>query len=412
MSRKVASGAAEHSLAEIARQDGDIRAFVSINPEALRSQARLLDQQGSTGGLYGRTIGVKDVIETVEYPTALGSGIYRGRRTHRDSTIVSMLRAQGALIVGKTATAEFAYLAPAATRNPLDPKRTPGGSSSGSAAAVAAGMIDFAIGTQTGGSTIRPAAYCGVVGFKPTFGFVGTNGVMPLSPSFDTIGLFASTAKSMAELWQGLGFEQRADSPRRREAPRVGLVPRHHLPQVSTEGWVALERFTARVISAGGTVAPVVPTPRWADLPAHHALVGSHEAFQSLHFEYTRYRANLSEVLAQYLQRGALASPYEVQCARQEISQARAECDEVFEAFDFIIAPSAEGLPPVGLTTTGDPSFCIPWTALGVPTVTIPTDDKPAGRLKLGIQLVGRMNRDSDLLAWAKWAESLMARAQ
>ncbi|HHV22562.1 MAG TPA: amidase [Propionibacterium sp.] len=352
----------------------------------------------ATATMPGLTAGIKDVIETVDLPTALGSEHYRGRRTGRDAAVVAALRAAGVRIVGKTTTAEFAYRDAPATVNPLDVRRTPGGSSSGSAAAVAAGMVDFALGTQTGGSIIRPAAYCGVVGFKPTFGLVSTSGVMQLAPSFDTVGVLArdvAMVARVAELIAGLPPLIVPEAP-----PRVGVLPDRELTRCEPEMTEALIHARHLIEASGGELVTVGLPVELDCLRELHALINAYEGARSLAAEARHCR----EQTAGLIERGLRLAPPDFAAAVSELESLRPLLDDALGRVDVLLSPASLGLPPLGLTHTGGSDYCQPWSAARIPAVTIPLRRTPR-ELPLGMQFTAPRWQDAALLGWAAWLE-------
>ena len=342
--------------------------------------------------LDGLPVGVKDVFDTADMPTACGSPALADRRPARDAEIVRRLRAAGAAVLGKTATTEFALNHPAATRNPHDLTRTPGGSSSGSAAAVADGMVPLALGTQTAGSVIRPASFCGVFGFKPTFGLLSTEGVLTLSPSLDTVGLFARTAADLRLLAGLLGIEAEA------EAPSIGFL--------RTPRWAEMDESARARIEAASSALSLAEL----DLPARfgglvEAQIAIMEAEIAEHLGRFVSGLEISPGLAELLARGADVQPAAYDQAQRLAHECRCRLDELFGAFDLLLTPAVRGVAPAGLESTGDPLFCRAWTLLGVPAVAVPglTGEN---ELPLGVQLVGRPGADALVLSGAEWLGS------
>jgi Asp-tRNA(Asn)/Glu-tRNA(Gln) amidotransferase A subunit family amidase len=367
-------------LRRIQEREHSIKAWVRLDPEP---------------ALDGLPLGVKDVIDTADLPTAYGSPALADRRPAQDAEVVRRLRAAGAVVLGKTTSTEFALYHPAATRNPHDLKRTPGGSSSGSAAAVADGMVPVALGTQTAGSVIRPASFCGVFGFKPTFGLLSTEGVLTLSPSLDTVGLFARTAADLRLLAGLLGIE--AEAP----PPRIGFL--------RTPRWAEVDASARARIEA--TVAAL--SLEELELPARfdglvEAQITIMESEVAKHLGPLVSGLEISPGLAEFLARCAGWQPAAYDEAQRLANECRGRLDELFGRFDLLLTPAVRGVAPAGLDSTGDPLFCRTWTLLGTPAVAVPGLAGQNG-LPLGIQLVGRPGADALVLAGAELLGSCIA---
>lgn len=414
----------ESCLARIAKVDPAVEAWAFLDPEHARAQARarhLARQEGRPlGPLHGVPVGLKDIIDTEDMPTEDGTVLHAGRRPRRDATLVNCLREAGAVILGKTVTTELAVYTPGKTRNPHDPKRTPGGSSSGSAAAVAAGMVPAAVGTQTNGSVIRPAAYCGVVGFKPSFGRISRRGVLLQSPPLDHIGVFGRSVGDVALVAKALMRFDDADAAMRPLArPDLVAVSGAAPPVpptlafVKTPIWNQAEPHVhaafAELVATLGERVQEVALPAIFDRAhdAHRALL---EADLAKNFapEYEQGRDQLSPMLRQIIERGRQVTAVDYNRALDLAVVLRAELDEVFDAFDAILTPATMGEAPADLTTTGSPAFCTIWTLTGLPAVTLPLMRGDAG-MPLGAQLVGRAGDDARLLRTARWLTETVA---
>jgi Asp-tRNA(Asn)/Glu-tRNA(Gln) amidotransferase A subunit family amidase len=369
---------------------------------------------GVLGPLHGVPVGVKDIIDTTDMPAECGSVLHAGRRPSADAAVVSMLRAAGAVIMGKTTTTEFATYAPSKTRNPQDPAHTPGGSSSGSAAAVAAGMVPLALGTQTNGSVIRPAAYCGVYGFKPTHGLIPRTGILALSRALDHVGVFARTLEDVALACEPLaGFDvrdpdthPRASIPFRELAaaepplpPLIGFVKGPLWERAEPE---TREAFAELVQAIAGRVVEIeLPRTALAALDVHRTIMEA-EMAANLAWEYEHGRERLSASLRGQLERGRAVTALDYQNALARIPSLNAGFEEIFERCDALLAPAAAGTAPRGLESTGDPAFCTLWTLCGMPSLSMPLM-RGAGGLPLGVQLIGARNEDARLLRTARW---------
>ena len=417
----------EACLARIAKVDAAVAAWAFLDPEHARAQAstRHLERQEGRpmGPLHGVPIGIKDVIDTEDMPTEDGTVLHAGRRPRRDATLVSCLREAGAVILGKTVTTELAVYTPGKTRNPHDPKRTPGGSSSGSAAAVAAGMVPAAVGTQTNGSVIRPASYCGVVGFKPSFGRISRRGVLRQSPPLDHIGVFGRSVGDVALVTESLMRFDDADAAMRPLA-RPDLVATAAaappvpptLAFVKTPVWDQAEPQVhaafAELVAALGERVREVTLPSIFDR-AHDAHGAVMEADLARNFasEYEQAREALSPKLREIIERGQKVTAIEYNRALDLAAALRSELDEVFDAHDAILTPATLGEAPADLTGTGSPAFCTIWTLTGVPAVTLPLMTGENG-MPLGVQLVGPAGDDARLLRTARWlTEAVMPKS-
>ena len=397
----------EDCLERIAARDGELAAWVHVNAEASLAQARALDKQPALGPLHGVPVGIKDIIDTADMPTEHGSPIYRGNRPRADAAVVALLRRAGCVILGKTATAEFANLHPPATRNPHNPAHTPGGSSSGSAAAVADRMVPLALGTQTGGSMIRPAAFCGVVGLKPSFGSINRTGVKPVSDSLDTLGIFSNTVGDAA-LALNLLSGRRLPDFSAKAAPRIGFARTSRWKDADAATHAALESAAGRLAAAGADVTDAALPPAVEALFDAQGLIMDFEAARALAWEQAHHHDAISATLRTRLARGWAVSREQYDGARQSARDARRQFADLMRGFDLLLTPSAKGEAPKGLASTGDSLFNRIWTLLGVPCITLPWGSGPHG-LPLGIQLVGAFDQDTALLARAQWVANALS---
>ncbi len=407
----------EACLARIRDMEPKVQAWQFLDEAHALAQARMRDadraEGRATGALHGVPVGIKDIIDTADMPTEDGTVLHAGRTPDRDATVVAMLRAAGAVIMGKTVTTECATLSPGKTRNPHNLERTPGGSSSGSAAAVASGMVPLAIGTQTNGSVIRPASFCGVYGFKPTHGLVPRHGILKLSRTLDTVGVFARTLEDIALIAeQIIGYDERDPDTRPRAKPALQrtlneeppFAPR--LAFIKTPMWSRAEAstgeaFTELTQSLGAQCeARELPTAL-NDAWDWMRTIQEAEMAPYLDLEWERGRESLSTPLREQLARGRAILALDHQKAVARIAPMIAGFDELFENFDAIVTPSAPGEAPPA-ATTGDPVFCSLWSMCGMPALNLPLMSGPAG-LPLGVQLVGRREGDARLLRTARW---------
>ena len=415
----------EACLARVREIDSKVEAWAFLDPDHALAQARTLDQlrlEGKPiGSLHGVPIGIKDIFDTADMPTENGSVIHAGRTPSRDATVVSMLRSAGAVIMGKTVTTEFAYFSPGKTRNPHDPEHTPGGSSSGSAASVAASMIPLALGSQTNGSTIRPAAFCGVVGFKPTYGLISRHGVFALSRTLDHVGLFARSIEDIALLAEQItGYDENdPDTRPRARIPFVEVAAEEPpLPPmfafIKTPMWERAdddtkEGFAEIIEDLGSQVEEVELFPSAVDAWQWHQNIMSSEMALNLEREWEKSRDRLSEQLRTLIQRGREVRAIDYQRALASINPIHESFVELFEQrYDAILTPAAPSAAPKGLASTGDPSFCTLWTLCGMPAISLPLLQSTSG-LPIGVQLVGPRYGDARLLRTARWLAAKMA---
>ncbi len=388
----------------IAKRDGEISAFVALDIEAARERADRL----ATLPLRGLPIGVKDIYDTADLPTQYGSAIYAGHRPKADAAMVALIRRAGGVVIGKTVTTEFASLQPAGTRNPHNLAHTPGGSSSGSAAAVAAGMVPIALGSQTGGSVIRPAAYCGVVGFKPSFRLMPTIGMKCFSWSLDTVGLFAAgvaDAAFAAALISGRDLRIDGTEP---TAPRIALVRSQSWPEASASMQDAIARAAQAAEAAGANVTELELPLILETATQAHGTIQDHEAYRALADEIDRHRDRLGPILREQLDKAAAITPAAYDDARRLARQARRALVDFMEGIDVLLTPSAPGAAPHGLGSTGKPTFNRLWTLLGTPCINVPGLFDSAG-LPLGVQIVGRFARDRLALEAAAFLQRALA---
>ena len=343
----------EQTLAAIAARDGQLRSFVAVHDAA--AAARELDRALAHGGaLQGLAVGVKDIFDTATLPTSYGSPLYRGHQPRNDAAIVQAVRRAGGVVVGKTSTTEFAFLNPAETRNPNAEGRTPGGSSAGSAASVAAGLVPLAVGTQTGGSVIRPASYCGVVGFKPTFGALPTPGLKPFSWSLDTVGLFTRSVDEMATYASAIaGHDWKAQGG---ALPVFGVAWDYPWEPLSASGRRALEAAVTAVRAAGATVRDIT-LPAWLGpvFKAHDPVQGW-EAIRALADEFQFHADALSPVLRDYLQQAREVTDAQYEAGHAQAIAGRRDLGAVFDGIHVLLTPSAPDEPPAGFGSTGGSS--------------------------------------------------------
>jgi Asp-tRNA(Asn)/Glu-tRNA(Gln) amidotransferase A subunit family amidase len=390
------------SLEVIAAHDPAIAAFVTTAPDRSRAHAA-----SATGPLAGLAIAVKDVYDTEDFPTQMGSPIYAGHQSPGDASVVAMARRLGATIVGKTTTTELQNrTVTSPTGNPHNLAHTPGGSSSGSAAAVAAGMVPIAFGAQTAGSVVRPAAYCGIAGFKPSYRLLPTVGMKAFSWSLDTAGLFAAGVADVAFFAECLtGRTMRVDGLDL-TAPRIGVLRTHVWDLVSPDMRAAIGRTAGIVASAGAEVFDLDMPDALVDAFDAHRIIQNYQGAQALAWEMAAHRDKISPDLLAALDEGAAIGADDYDHARSLAKRGRRALKALFEDFqlDAILTPSATGAAPEGLDFTGDHSFNRLWTLMGTPCVNVPGLFDPNG-MPLGVQIVAPFGRDHDCLKVAHFAE-------
>jgi len=415
----------ESCLQRIRELEPKVQAWTFLDEQHALAQARALDERKRNGEpigpLHGVPVGVKDIIDTADMPTENGTVLHRGRTPGEDAAVVKMLRAAGAVILGKTVTTECAYFQPGKTRNPHHPEHTPGGSSSGSAAAVAAGMVPLALGSQTAGSVIRPAAFCGAYGFKPTHGLIPRSGILALSRTLDHVGLFARSVEDLALLLEQLqGYDELDPDTRPRARIAFSEISAEEPPLepmfafIKTPHWERTDPDTKEAYAElqetlGKQVEEVELFPSAAEAWDWHRTIMEAEMAANLEPLWAAGREKLSEKLRSLLERGRETRALDYQRALRRIAPAVESLDELFQQrYDAILTPPALGTAPKGLGSTGDPVFCSIWTLLGMPALTAPLMQGENG-LPLGVQLVGRKGYDARLLRTARWLEKKLS---
>ena len=397
-------------LDRIAAREPTVQAWACLDPEYALRQARLLDRAQSRGPLHGVPVGFKDVFDTAHLPTQYNSPIYQGHRPQWDADCVALTHRAGGIVMGKMVTTEFAYMHPGKTRNPWDAQRTPGGSSSGSAAAVAAGMVPCAIGTQTNGSVIRPAAFCGVVGFKPGFGLIPFSGTLQFSATLDQLGTFTRNVADAALLASVLveGDALSADVPVRTAPPRILALGNYPWNRADADAAVQFEAALGRLEAAGATVKSFELPADCHDAQARHRSIMFFEGARDNAVRQQKHRAQLSATLNAGLDEGRRIAPAEYAEAllRRAVISERAL--DWFGDCDVIVSPSTAGVAPAGLDTTGDPSWCTLWSLTGFPAISLPAGRSTAG-LPYGLQLAAAPCGDDSLLSTALWCEQALA---
>ncbi len=407
--RLSAEAAVGACLERIGAREAVVGAWHHLDPDAALAAAQQRDAEAPRGPLHGVPIAVKDLIDTVDMPTGYGSPIYEGHRPPADAACVALARAAGAIVLGKTVTTEFATFTPGKTANPHNPAHTPGGSSSGSAAAVADGMVPLGFGTQTAGSVIRPAAYCGCIGYKPSFGLIPRAGAKPLADSLDTVGVMAADVADAA-FFAGIlaGRPALRDAAMPESPPRFGLYRTPMQEQAAPAVAAALDRACTALGRAGTRVSELAVADEHRGLNAAQDRIMWFESARALAYERLQRSDQLSPRLAQLLAAGAAIDAAEYDAAQREAAAARASLGGFFGECDAVLVPAAPGVAPEGLGATGDPVFNRMWTLLGVPCVTLPAQWEANG-LPVGVQLVGRIGDDARTMACALFLERALA---
>ena len=400
----------EACLARIEERENDVRAWVHIDSEKALEQARARDGEKARGALHGVPIGVKDIIDTADMPTEYGSAVYRGHRPKWDASCVALLRRAGAIILGKTVTTEFADRHPERTRNPLNLLHTPGGSSSGSAAAVSDRMVPLAVGTQTAGSVIRPASYCGIIGYKPSFGAIHRSGMRPLRETLDTIGFFARTVSDAALLFAALtGTRMPLFEPAGEVTPRVGLCLTPHGCKAEEPVLQAMEAVRSKLNRTRAGPGDITLPRGFDELDRAADTIATFETGQALAYEWQTFRKHLSPTLRGVLESAEELTYDDYRAARDRAASCRSMLRDVFADCDVLVTPSAPGEAPYGLESTGDPVFNKIWSLLYVPCVTIPVLKGPNG-LPVSVQIVAPEGCDERALLGADWLQRSLSR--
>ncbi|MGA2565652.1 MAG: amidase [Pseudolabrys sp.] len=410
-------------LQRIEEVDDKVHAFVHLDPDAALAQARVLDERRRNGmplgALHGVPVAIKDIFDTADYKTECGSPLLKGRQPMRDCTAVARLRAAGAVIIGKSVTTEFAYFHAGPTRNPHDLERTPGGSSSGSAAAVAAGMVPLAIGSQTNGSVIRPAAFCGVYGVKPTHGTISRHGALILSQALDHVGVFARTLGDAALILEALaGYDENDTDTRPVAAPAFleTLIDEPPLPPqlafVRTPVWDKAEpqaraAFEALAQRLGDCVAVVDLPDAYAAAWDDQRVIMATDMAHNFGALVARGGEASSQQLRDLLAEGSKTNALRYLAARDNAPRYAAGIGDIFKRYDAILTPSAPGVAPKGMATC-NPAFNTIWTLTGLPAVSLPLLSGEGG-MPLGVQLVGTAGDDARLLRTANWLVTKLA---
>jgi len=395
-------------LDRIAEREPKVLAWEYLDPEQVLAQARALDRGGHRGPLAGVPFGVKDIIDTCDMPTAYGSPIYAGHRPRRDAACVALGRKAGGVVMGKTVTTEFAVNYPGKTRHPQDPARTPGGSSSGSAAAVADCMVPLALGTQTTGSTIKPGSFCGVFAYRPTFGAIRCSGVMESAASCDTVTLYGRTVEDIALHRDVLVGTEPAPVAGLSEPPRIGFCRVPQWPRLAPYTQRLLEDAAARLARAGARLQDAALPEDFSEAEETHRQISCREFALNFTREIEHHWNELSEDLRNgKIRIGLECTDKRYRAAQALAARCRLGVEALFGDFDVLLAPAAVGEAPVG-TGTGDSTLASPWSLMHVPTMNVPVFKGPNG-LPVGAQVIAGHGQDRKLFAAARWIHSALA---
>ncbi len=397
-------------LDRIAVREHEVGAWTWLDAERALEAARAADCTSPTGLLHGVPIGVKDIIDTHDMPTGLGFAPYARRQPTWDAACVAACRRAGAIVLGKTVTTEFAYFAAGKTRNPHQLDATPGGSSSGSAAAVADGMVPLAFGSQTAGSLVRPAAFCGVAGYKASHGEFSLSGIRPFAESLDSLGVLARSVEDLRLVRDVLLMRTPEPAPASPASgpPRIGLVRTPDWDQLEPAARAAVEAMASQLSRAGAVVDNITLPPSFAPLEEAQRTVMAYEACRAYVFECDHHRADLSSAFFALCEQGQRVRTADYQSCLAQIAQARADFARAFEGYGAWLGPAALGEAPLATTGTGDPKLCRAWTALHAPAVALPAATGPRG-LPLGVQLLAPKGHDDALLLAADWISARLA---
>jgi len=403
--RKTCEAVARACLERAAAREPQVQAWAHLEPERVIAQARALDRGAARGPLHGVPFGVKDIIDTCDSPTEYGTPIHKGHRPAKDAACVALSRRAGGVVMGKTVTTEFANVTPGPTRNPLDPARTPGGSSSGSAAAVADFHVPLALGTQTTGSTTRPASFCGVFGYRPTWGDLRTAGVMEASGSLDTLGILARSVEDVALYRDVLLGAAPAPLPEETVRPKIGFCRPYFWDRLEPATRSLLEDGARRLARAGAKLEEVeLPAADFEGLEAAHRWISGFEMARNLAWEIANHWEGISQKFREGRLKDGLECSYERYCEfRELLEHSRARLAPVMDRYDVLLAPAAAGEAPQGMNPVPHGYVYMVWTTMHVPSITLPAFAGPNG-MPIGAQLVAKRCDDRRLLSVARWA--------
>jgi Asp-tRNA(Asn)/Glu-tRNA(Gln) amidotransferase A subunit family amidase len=391
-------------------RDKDVQAWQYFDAEQALNAARALDRSGRKGPLIGVPFNVKDIIETHDMPTEYGTPIYKGFRARADASCVALSRKAGAVLLGKAVTTEFANFHPSRTHNPLDLNRTPGGSSAGSAASVADFMVALSVGTQTSGSTVRPASFCGVYGYRPTCGELRCAGVMEAAASLDTVGLIARSIEDIALYRDVLLGEKPVAIADNLPAPRIGFCRTHLWPILEPTTQKLFEDAAQTLARAGATITDVTLPPEFDGIPDAHRLISGFEFARNLTWEIENHWEKISTTLREGRLTDGLTCSYEKYLESRNLAErCRAQIGPILENYDVLLTACATGEAPLGLATTGVAKLALIWTTMHVPAISVPAFKGPAG-MPIGAYVVGKRSRDRELFAHARWIQRALAK--
>jgi len=410
----------EACLARIEEFEPTVQAWTHLDAENALNHAKIADKRHydgeAEGPLNGVPVGIKDIFDTEDFPTEYGSPIHQGRRTFNDAAAVAQLRQAGAVVLGKTVTTEFAVYSPGKTTNPHDATRTPGGSSSGSAAAVASFMVPLALGSQTNGSTIRPASFCGTVGYKPSFGLISRNGVLRHSPPLDQVGVFARSVEDAAIMAECMmSFDDRDAYMRPRARPNLSEIAMSEPPMppkvgfLKTPAWNQADKETQEAFAEladvlGDRCAEVEIAEVYDEVEELHRVIMEADLAKNFAYDFARAPEQFSAKLTEMIERGQKVTAVEYNIAIERQQELERGLDQLMSEYDAILTPSTLGEAPQGLEATGSPAFCTMWSYTGMPAITLPLMQGEAG-MPLGVQLVGKKGDDARLLRTASWLD-------
>lgn len=398
-----AEAVARACLERIAGREPQVQAWHYLDADLVLEQARALDRRGTVGPLHGVPVAMKDIIDTCDMPTEYGTPIHKGHRPRVDAACVALTRRAGGLIMGKTVTTEFANRYPGKTMHPMDPQRTPGGSSSGSAAAVGDSMVPLGVGTQTTASTIRPAAFCGCVGYRPTWGDLRCAGVMEAAGSLDTLGLIARSVEDIVLYRDVLLGIKPEPLPATAAAPRIGFCRTPIWNQCEPQTQHLLEECAATLAKAGAQVSEAALPEEFSRIEDAHRWISSFEFARNRAWEIDHHWEMISETLRNNRLKDGLSCSFgKYSDAKVFAERCRLMLDDLFADYDVLLTPSAAGEAPVGLNSTGNAAFCAIWTSMHVPAMTLPLFRGPNG-LPIGAQLIARRYNDRRLFEAARW---------
>mgnify|MGYP001394868471 CR=1 FL=1 len=404
-------------IEQIKKKEKEVEAWEFFDQELVLKQAKKLDelhQSGKHGDLHGIPVGIKDIFDTEDMPTTDGTEIHKKNPSWNDCTVVSKLKQAGAIIMGKTVTAELAYYSPGKTKNPHDTTRTPGGSSSGSAAAVASHMVPLAVGSQTNGSVIRPASYCGVVGYKPTKGLISRHLVLQISRALDQIGVFSNTLEDAALISEQLfGYDKQDPDTSLSAKPKLLDATKQKPPLEPIFAYIKLpfmdeldedakKGFEEIKDELKGKIDEIELPEGFVDIPEWHKVIMESDMARSFSVEYTKSKHKLSNNIIEAIERGMKYTAVEYNNALSKIDAANIYFKQFFYDYDAILTPSASGEAPKGLKSTGNPIFCTIWTFCGMPCISLPLL-KGRNGLPIGVQLVSSLFDDERLFRNASW---------